>query len=415
MRLLFLALLLLAPSLACAEAVPVFSDTDAAAYGAAENYPVGAAGHTREQRVMVGSFSHYDSILPTHPVQHAATPFAFKRAPEEITLTYRWDQYRKPSELHSLTDYLERQPATGLLILKDDTILFEHYRYGRKDTDHFTSQSMAKTITAMLVGIAVSEGAIRSIDDPASSYVPELAGSEFGKTPIRALLHMASGIAFTETYDGTDDAARFSSALWRRKGAGTAAAITTFDTRVAPPDTRWYYAGINTDVLGLVVTRAVKTSLASYAQSRIWERIGTEADASWNVDASGQEAAFCCFNAVLRDWGRLGLLLANDGAWQGRQLIPRQWLLDATTAAPSGNFLAPRTATRFYGYGYQVWILPGPRRMFALLGIHGQTILVDPAGKLVLVHTAVRPTPTGDPRIGELIALWMALVERYGS
>ncbi len=395
--------------------MPVFSDTgpDAAAYGAAENYPVGTPGHTRDQRVLVGSFSHFDEVLAAHELLRAATPFVFKRAPEEITLSWRWAPRGQKAELHTLTDYLERQPATGLLVLKDDTILFEHYRYGRKETDRFTSQSMAKTITAMLVGIAVEEGAIRSIDEPASSYVPEIAGSEIGKTPIRALLHMASGIEFTETYDGTDDAAKLGRLLFAKHGLGTARSIATFDKRAAPPDTLWHYAGINTDLLGLVVARATKTSLARYAETHIWQRIGSEADASWVIDASGQEAAYCCFNAVLRDWGRLGRLLAHDGAWQGEQLIPKQWLLDATTVA--SGFLAPGAATRFYGYGYQVWLLPGPRRMFALLGIHGQTIFVDPASKLVLVHTAVRVKPAGDPQIGDLIALWMALVGRYGA
>lgn len=404
-----LSALLLAPSFARAEALPVFSDTgpDAVAYGAAENYPVGRPGAFREQRVLVGSFSHFDSILTAHPVRRGAEPSVLKRAPEELALAY---QYR--GEKHTLLDYLERHPATGLLILKGDTILFEHYRYGRTDKDRFTSQSMAKTVTAMLVGIALAEGAIRSLDDPASAYVPELAGSEFGRTPIRALLHMASGIRFNETYDGTDDIAKLGRELWSRNGPGPAAAIAAFDTRIAPPDSFWHYASVNTELLGLILARATKRSVADYLQSRIWQPIGAEADASWVVDASGAEATFCCFNAVLRDWGRLGLLLANDGRWQGREVIPRPWVVEATTAAPAGNFLAPRTATGFYGYGYQVWILPGPRRMFALLGIHGQVMLVDPEAKLVLVHAAARPKPTGDPMAPELIALWTALVER---
>ncbi len=408
----FLAAFLLAPSLGAADAVPVFSDIgpDAAAYGAAEDYPVGKPGTFREQRFLVGSFSHFDSVLAAHPVGRAATRSILWRAPEEISLGYRYQ-----GGSHTLADYLERHPVTGLLILKGDTILFEHYRYARSDKDRFTSQSMAKTITAMLVGIAISEGAIRSIDDPASAYVPELKDSEFGRTPIKALLHMASGIAYSETYDGTDDAAKLNRELWRPGGPGAAAAIAKFDTRVAPPDSFWYYAGIDTELLGLILTRAVKMPLADYLASRIWQRIGSEADASWIVDASGQEAAFCCFNAVLRDWGRLGLLLANDGAWRGEQVIPRQWVIDATTAAAPGSFLAPGTMTRFYGYGYQVWIMPGPRRDFALLGIHGQATFVDPAAKLVLVHTAVRPKPTGNPGQSELIALWQGLVEQYGT
>jgi CubicO group peptidase (beta-lactamase class C family) len=115
---------------------------------------------------------------------------------------------------------------------------------------------------------------------------------------------------------------------------------------------------------------------------------------------------------VLRDWARLGLLLVHDGAIDGRQIIPRQWLLDATTAQPDSPF-APHHATPFMGYGYQVWLFPGPRRQFSLLGIHGQSIYVDPDSRLVMVQTAVRVPATGDR--AEQVALWKAAVTRYGT
>jgi len=401
--------LLILPAQSFAQAAPVFSETgpDADAYGAADNYPVARIGLKRTQRFLVGAFSHFDQLFDSHVVKAAATPSVLKRADHELDLQYRFE-----GATHDITDYLDRHPTTGLLILKNDTILYEHYRYARRDTDRLTSQSMAKTITAMLVGIAVSEGAIRSIDDPASVYVPELAASEIGKTPIRALLEMASGIDYAETYDGHDDSARLSWDLLRRGGPGPVVAVSQFNTRSAPPDTVWHYAGLNSETLGLVLARATKTTVADYLQTRIWQKIGPEADASWITDTSGQELTACCFNAALRDWGRLGLLLARDGAWGGTQLIPRQWLLDATTARPTGSFLAPRTASHFYGYAYQVWIFPGERRMFALLGVHGQALFVDPASGFVLVHTAVRVKPSGDPAGNELVALWNALVRQ---
>jgi CubicO group peptidase (beta-lactamase class C family) len=222
---------------------------------------------------------------------------------------------------------------------------------------------------------------------------------------------MASGVAFRETYDGADDIAALGRALFIRPSPGAAGAVARFNTREAPPDTRFHYASIETEVLGLVLANAVRMPLANYLSTRIWQRIGAEADATWAVDVGGQEAAFCCFSATLRDWARLALLLAHDGAWNGQPIIPRQWLLDATgVAAP---FLAPRTATPYYGYGFQVWLLPGPRRQFALLGVHGQAIFVDPAARLVLVHTAVRVKPSGDPAAAELGALWQALIARY--
>ncbi len=393
------------------QALPVFSDTgpDAVAFGADAGYPIGTRATLKQQRYIVGAYSHYDQLLPARPVPRATTASPFERAPAELVLHYTHE-----GTPHTLDDYLDRQPATGLLIVRNRTVLYEHYRYGRSDRDRLTSQSMAKTVLAMLIGIAVGEGSIRSIDDPAAIYVPKMAGTELGRTPLRALLHMASGTAFTEVYNGHDDQAKMMRELFRRDSPGAAVVLGEFNTRVAEPDTLWHYAGLNSELLGLVLTNATHTQPADYLASRIWSRIGTEADASWVTDATGQEVTACCLNAVLRDWARFGLLLANDGVWDGQQVIPRQWVLDATTAAERGAMLAPRTATPFYGYGYQVWTLPRPRRQFALLGIHGQTILVLPAAKLVLVHTAVRPLPSGDPMANELISLWTALAIQEG-
>ncbi len=163
-----------------AEALPVFdpSGPDAAAYGSTEGYP---AGYPQTQRTLIGNFSHYDSVSRTRPVPRGPDIWAFIRAPQEIDL-----RYTHQGQAHTIPDYLSRHPATGLLLIKDNVILAEHYQYGRTDTDRFMSQSMAKTVLAMLIGIAVAEGHIRSIDDPAQTYLPSLAGSEIGATPLRA-------------------------------------------------------------------------------------------------------------------------------------------------------------------------------------------------------------------------------------
>ena len=189
--------------------------------------------------------------------------------------------------------------------------------------------------------------------------------------------------------------------------------MKTFDTREAAPDTHFNYGGPSTEVLGLALAAATGMSVSDYATTRIWQPIGAEADANWMIDTTGQEAAYCCFSAILRDWARLGLMMAHDGAWNGKQIVPKQWLLDMTT--PQADFLRPGTMTNFYGYGYQTWLLPGPRRQFALLGVHGQAIFVDPEAKLVLVHTAVRLKASGDPAAAELIALWRALVGKFSG
>ena len=402
------ALLLTLPTPLLAQASPVFSTTgpDAAAYGAAQDYPIG--GRTPPaQAQMVGTYSHYDSIWPFHRVAKAEAPSPLHRAPQEIAPTYLFG-----GKTNTLGDYLAHNPVTGLLIARDNTILFEHYQYGRTDQDRLLSQSMAKTIVAMLIGIAIHEGRIHSVHDAAQTYVPQLAGTALGRTSLHALLHMASGVAFHEDYNSpTADNARLNRALFDPSGLDPVHAVAMFNSREAPPDTHFNYGGVQTEVLELVLIKAVGMSPSAYLQSRIWQPMGAEADAIWTVDHTGQEVAYCCFNAVLRDWARLGLLLAHDGAANGRQLIPRQWLLDATTEPPDGPF-SPRHATAYWGYGYQVWLFPGSRQ-FALLGIHGQSIYVDPQSRLVMVQTAVRVPATGGR--AESVALWEALVARHGK
>ena len=390
---------------------PVFSSTgpDAAAYGAAEGFPVGTRATASQVRNLVGTYSHFDELFASRRVPRATTPWVFKRAPEPtISYNFRSDRF-------SIENYLGRNPATGLLIAKDDAVLYEHYQYARTDGDRFLSQSMAKTITAMLIGIAISEDKIKSIDELVLTYVPGLEKTEYGKTAIRDLLHMASGVAFAENYDGQDDVARLGRDLFGEPGKDPIASVAQFNTRISPPGSKWHYASVETEILGLVLRAATGRPVADYLHDKIWQAIGTEADASWAIDGTGQEVTFCCFNAVLRDYARLGSLLAHDGAWEERQLIPRQWLLDATTVRPTDGYLAPSVATPYFGYGYQVWILPGKQRRFALLGIRGQMILIDPASKLVMVHTAVRQKPSDPASYAEPIALWLGVIDQLGK
>ena len=395
---------------ASAEALPVFSDTgpNAADYGQAEHYPINARAELNGQRNIVGNYSHFDELRPFHPVPAAATPSTLARAEQEIDLAYDFQ-----GKTTTITEYLEHVPATGLLIMQDHTILFEHYQYARTDRDRFTSQSMAKTLVGLLTGIALHDGKILSLDDHVSAYLPELANREIGHTPLRALLQMSSGIDFHEVYNGHDDISRLSRALMQPNGGGALEAVQLFNSRVAPPGARFNYAGLNTEALGLVLQRVTGKSLAELVKTRIWDPIGAESDASWIVDAHGQEIAFCCFNAVLRDWGRLGAMLAQDGMWDGKQVIPKEWIVASTSQPAPGQ--TPGANGRRLGYGFQVWLLPGDRRQFALIGIYGQTILVDPLRHVVLVQTAVLPRATDPQARQELLALWQALVARMDA
>jgi CubicO group peptidase (beta-lactamase class C family) len=272
---------------------------------------------------------------------------------------------------------------------------------------------MAKSITAMLVGIAIGQGAIGSVEDPAEKYVSGFKGSEYGKTPIRDLLHMSSGVEFGETTDGQRDLNRLwiDMVLGLGPTKGTINSIVQFNRRIAPPGTKYFYASIEADVVGVVLHHAVNQSISDYLQEKLWEPIGAEADAAWVIDAQGFEVAHCCFNAVLRDYARLGRLLAHDGLWDGKQIIPAQYVIDATTIRPSDAYLAdaylaPGKDMSVFGYGYFMWLLPGARRQFALLGANDQRICVDPASKLIMVQTAVEGA-------GEVWRLWSALVEQF--
>ena len=380
---------------------------DADAYGAAEGYPLGGRETFFETRSLVGSFSHLDEIFSGRRVHKAPAASRLVRVAEP-PLAWTFEDAAR-----TVDDYLARTPTTGLLIARDDTVLVERYQYGRTDRDRLTSFSMAKTVTGMLVGVAIAEGRIRSIDDLAGAYVPELAATEYGHTSLRHLLQMSSGMHFSEDYEGHDDFAILRANTYRMQGAGGPGALLPFNRRDVPAGTRFSYSSAETQVLGLVLARAVGRAVAEYLQEKIWQPIGAEADATWLIDNAGQEATFGCLNAVLRDWARLGLLLAHDGHWRGQQLIPASWLLEATTVREDQPHLKPGVATPIFGYGYQTWILPTKRRMFLLWGVRGQRIFVHPEHRLVMVNTSVQKTSHDLPALEEMAALWFAAVRSF--
>jgi CubicO group peptidase (beta-lactamase class C family) len=225
---------------------------------------------------------------------------------------------------------------------------------------------------------------------------------------------MSSGVAFKEVYDGKDDLARFSKIQVSR---GTIDALRAFTARDAPEGTRFHYASSETTILALVVRAVTGKTLSEYLTERLWQPMGAEADATWINTPDGLERAGGNFNAVLRDYGRLGVLLANDGALGGQQILPKEYLLEATDWRKQAAAFAPGRATPYFGYGYQFWLFPGTKRRFALLGVYGQSIFVDPELRLVLALTAVAKTASvGKESLGrERDALWRGLVRAYGS
>jgi CubicO group peptidase (beta-lactamase class C family) len=385
---------------------------DEEALGKAQDYPVCPVSGPVETRCLVGMVSHYDEILPARTILAGARPHPLMRAPSEPAIRYTFQ-----SRDSAIDDYLARHRTTALLILKGDTILVERYQYDRTPEQRMTSYSMAKTIVAMLVGIALSDGAIQSLGDRADRYVRELAGTPYGETSIRDLLTMSSGMHFTENYGGNDDLATLVRLSVLKQSDGGVATVLPFRTREHPAGERFHYSSADTQVLGLVLHAATGKSLSDYLSEKIWKPMGAEASASWTIDKGGYETAYSSVNARVRDYARFGMLLANDGAIDGKQIIPAGWVREATT--PSGSQFAPGHIENFsgtccssLGYGYQAWILPAKDRQFMLMGLRSQFIFVQPKGKLVMVHTAaadIGPPPR------ELFALWSGVVKDLGE
>lgn len=411
----------LGPFLALSLASPALrAEPDEALLGQTQGYPVGSAATWYLNPYRVGSWSALDQVpgLQTRGVRRAQTPSPLPRADQPPPIRYRLRNLD-----YTLDDYLSRQRATGLLILKDGQIVAEHYRYGRRDSARFLSFSMAKSVTSLLVGQALALGYLTSLDDPAQKYLQALAGSAYGATSLRALLRMASGLTFTERYDGRDDVARLSRASAGTPGAGQPIdVLRSVADRHSPAGEKFVYASAETEVLGRVLVAATGRSLAALTEAWLWQPLGAEHDAFWRLSSDGQEQAYAGFNASLRDWGRLGLLLARDGRVAGidgeRQLVPQDYLLQATEAARQPLAFQPRRATAYFGYGLQFWLSPLRERTFVMQGVHGQAVYVQPASGVVMVVTSVWEAASGrqDPQpYEEREALWRGVLQSLGG
>jgi CubicO group peptidase (beta-lactamase class C family) len=378
--------------------------------GKAAGYPVGSrANWFFDERVRVGSFSQLDSLLQHYTLKKAGSPRPLPKISSEPRIEYRFEQ-----QTRTLDDFLDHQRVTGFLLIRDGEVLAERYQYDRSAENRFVSHSMAKSIVSLAVGMALAEKKIASLDDSLAKYVPDLAGNPYGETTIRNMLRMASGVPFTEAYDGKDDLTKFNRI---RFSQDSVAALRAFTTREVEQGVRFHYASNQTVALTLLLRAVTGTSLSEYLTTRLWQPMGAEADATWIKTKDGTESGSGNFNAVLRDYGRLGVLLANDGALDGRQIVPKDYLLDATDWHRQPEAFAPRRATPYFGYGYQFWLFPGEKRRFALLGVYGQSIFVDPELKLVMVITAAAKNASvgKEPLARERDALWRGVVGRYGS
>lgn len=403
--------MILAPLLALlAQSFSAQAAPDEELLGKSAGYPIGTpATWYYDERVRVGSFSHLDQIFPHNTLQKSATPLPLPKAENAPAIAYRFE-----GREYSLDDFLDHQRVTGFMLIRNGEVIAERYQYDRTAQNRFVSHSMAKSIVSIAVGMALLEGKIASLDDKVAKYVPELAGRAYGESTIRNTLRMASGVQFRENYSGNDDLERFTRL---RVTEGSIAALKEFDTRESEQGTVFRYASSQTVVLTVLLRAVTGMSLSEYLTPRLWQPMGAESDATWSRTRDGIETGSGRFNATLRDYGRLGVLLANDGAIGGKQIIPKDYLLEATDWRRQPEAFWPQRATRFFGYGYQFWLFPGEKRRFALLGVYGQSIFVDPELKLVMVITAAaKNASVGKESFArERSALWRGIIATYGA
>ena len=392
---------------------------DAERLGIKQGYPVCPQALTRPE-CRVGTWSANDKVANSSVVRASEQPLHLPAMVGAPPIHYRWGFSGK-----TLDDFMAETKTTGLIVIKEGQVVAERYQYDRRPDMRFRSFSMAKTFTAMLVGIAHEKGMIRSLDDKAADYWPEISASAYGQTSIRNLLRMASGVPFRELYTWTPD-----DDIWvwgrvlnlpenRMRPEKIVEYLNTKTTREVDQGVRFKYATIETEILGRVLTRATGRSISHLTEEWLWKPMGAEHDARWLLAGTDQgEGTGGSFNATLRDYARFGILLANDGQRDGVSVILRSFLLDATDPARQPPAFRPRVATPGPGYGYQTWLMPFKERTFALQGIHGQHIFVQPNSGIVMVQTSVNDQASGrqDMRPYQMRdALWAGILKSLGG
>jgi CubicO group peptidase (beta-lactamase class C family) len=265
---------------------------------------------------------------------------------------------------------------------------------GKKyDLYDYMSLSVVKSITSTLVGAAIQDGHIKSIDDPVTKYLPKLSGSAYEGVTIRNLLQMASGVRWDETYTNPASDRRRMLELQLSGKPGSILQFMSTLSRAGEPGTIWNYNTGETHVVGELIHAAVNKPVAQYLSERIWSKLGMESDATWWLESpDGQEIGGSGLSATLRDYGRFGLFVMNQGLVGEERILPEGWFREAGTSKTIGG--------KKVNYGYMWWIPdassnPLHESAFLASGIFGQSIYMNPAAHIVVVVWSARPKPTG--------------------
>ncbi|MCC4261024.1 beta-lactamase family protein [Pseudomonas aestusnigri] len=281
--------------------------------------------------------------------------------------------------------YMDSQRAAALIIVHDGKVRLEKYAMDFGPDGRWTSFSVAKSFTSTLVGAAIQDGYIKSIDDMVSDYIPDLKGSAYDNVTIAQLLTMTSGVAWNEDYaDPNSDVARFNSHT-AEPGMDVTVSYMRQLQAEAEPGTKWVYKTGETNLIGVLASSATNKPLAEYLSEKIWKPFGMQQDATWLLGSTGHEISGCCVQAATRDYARFGLFMLGGGIAGGKQVLPEGWITEATHKQVD-------IGVPGRGYGYQWWTLDDGAYMAQ--GIFGQSIFIDPNRQLVIAANGNWPQAT---------------------
>jgi CubicO group peptidase (beta-lactamase class C family) len=332
------------------------------------------------------TFHNIDEIFETRKVSTKGPVWDIPIRPVPLDFSYEYNGMTIPA-----TDFSGRTYTNAILIIKDDMIVFERYFNQTNEDTHFLSMSVAKSITSVLVGMAITDGAIASLNDPIVKYIPELKGSCYADVTIRQALMMKSGCNWDERYDFnkvTPMSELHNGAIVENRIRFTSPALSL--KSIHSPGKYFNYSTVEAGVLGWVIERAVGKPIENYMAERWWQKAGMQSYAFWIADGKpgmGRVVNGMGFNAVLRDYARIGLMMLHNGEANGQQILPHAWVSESTIPDKSNEPIAPGFSL---GYQYQWWTLTDSDAYIAI-GLQGQYIYIDPASNTVVVKLSYFP------------------------
>lgn len=361
-----------------------------------------------DESVIVDNFRDMDKAFPRGDVRASGTPSEFARADGDLpeTFTYEGEEY-------SVKQFLGRTWTTGLVVIKDDTIRYEEYYRGNTEDSLCISWSVAKSFLSALIGIAIDEGHIDSVDDQLTKYAPELAGSGYDGVTLKQALQMSAGIYFNEDYgDFNSDINKLGRIL---AIGGSLDEFVASMTREREPGTYNKYTSTDTQAVAMALVRATGTPLPQLLEEKIWKPVGMESDAFYLLDTEYVALALGGLNATLRDYARFGSIYLHEGQWNGKQIVPKEWVKESTT--PDAPHLMPGDnpmSTERMGYAYQWWIPVEPDGEFLAVGIYNQFIYIYPKKNIVIAKTSAYADYTNDPASEyQTVEMFRAIAKHY--